>query len=333
MSITLVALDEANRGALHTHLRESRSLDWTDARLEEFVDWRYFARQDADTLLAVTQGRCVAMIDSLVRDYGETGSRHRVRETAEWSCQPQYRAMGLGLQVLRRMMRRQEPILAVRGTDETQALLPRLGWTRLPDVVLLNANLDWSRRARDLASSLSGFFGVHGTDSRDFLAKLAVPTAADLETLASCASVFTPLLGVWEIEWFARAPHEAGEFFWVRLERQGRGVGIALARVYRARGQVRGKVIHAASADPAGLVPLLTGVVREFRRRSVARVAARASAPTTVTAYRACGFGASARTHPVFWWRGAGAFEAPKNTDLSYLRGDDSVRPFAGSED
>ena len=57
-----------------------------------------------------------------------------VRETCDWFCLPEYRAFGVGLHLMRRMMAKPEPILVIGGTTYTRDLLPRLKWTRLPDV-------------------------------------------------------------------------------------------------------------------------------------------------------------------------------------------------------
>ena len=48
---------------------------------------------------------------------GSPGRQEIVRETCDWFCQPEYRALGVGLHLMRRMMAKSEPILVIGGTE------------------------------------------------------------------------------------------------------------------------------------------------------------------------------------------------------------------------
>ena len=115
-------------------MRASWKRDWSEPLAESYVAWRYGARGNGDTIVACDNGRCVGILDSFVRPYWIGGREEAVRETCDWFCLPEYRALGVGLHLMRRMMAKPEPILVVGGTDTTQNLLPRLKWARLPDV-------------------------------------------------------------------------------------------------------------------------------------------------------------------------------------------------------
>jgi hypothetical protein len=328
MGVTFVTLDQAHRHVMHRHLRDTRKSEWPDAQLAEYIEWRYFRRREGETLLAVSKDRCVAMIDSVIRAYADGGGRVNVREPAEWFCLPEFRPLGLGLQVLKRMMGRPEPIIAVRGTPDTQALLPRLGWERLPDVVLLNAVINWRRRLQEVKTR---FFRLAPAAARDqdLHVTFTPPNQQDLDAVAASARAFTPLLSAWEVEWFTSAPHGVGEYLWVRLERGGVCQGYGLGRAYRSTTKLRGKVIHVAAVSPAVLPPLIEALMGQFRHRSIDHIAARASDANTVASYSRCGFAAGRATQPVYWWKGTRDSISPVTLDLSYLRGDDSIRPLS----
>ena len=115
-------------------VRKSWKRDWSEERAERYVAWRYGERAGGDTLVACDQGRCVGILDLFIRPYWIADRQEIVRETCDWFCLPEYRALGVGLHLMRRMMAKPEPILVIGGTDVTQNLLPRLKWTRLPDV-------------------------------------------------------------------------------------------------------------------------------------------------------------------------------------------------------
>src|SRR5262249_19981974 len=49
-------------------------------------------------------------------------------------CLPKYRPLGVGIRLMRDVMACPEPVLSIGGSEATLAMLPRLRWTRLPDV-------------------------------------------------------------------------------------------------------------------------------------------------------------------------------------------------------
>ena len=135
MSIAFLPLSEVDPAQVRELLvRNAWKRDGSEELAESYVAWRYGAREGGDTLVACDQGRCVGIADLLIRPYWIAGRQEIVRETCDWFCLPEYRALGVGLHLMRRMMAKPEPILVIGGTDDTRNLLPRLKWARLPDV-------------------------------------------------------------------------------------------------------------------------------------------------------------------------------------------------------
>ena len=131
MAITFESLNDSNTETARDLLLSLWSPNWNRSLAESYFSWRYLERPGGETLLALDRGRCIGIIDSFLRPYVVGDRRITVRETCDWFCLPQYRAFGVGLQLMRRMMTKQEPILSVGGTNFTLELLPKLKWALL----------------------------------------------------------------------------------------------------------------------------------------------------------------------------------------------------------
>jgi hypothetical protein len=84
-------------------------------------------------LLAVRGDEIVATIAAFERDYLMSGRRRTFLETLDWYCLPELRGSGIGVRVLQTLMQSGTPIMAVGGTADTLALLPRLGWKQVAE--------------------------------------------------------------------------------------------------------------------------------------------------------------------------------------------------------
>lgn len=104
---------------------------WNRPRSEAFYHWRYRQAPAQHLLLALRGEECVAMIESFLRDYRFGDERRTCREIQDWFCRPELRGSGLGVRLLQTLMKQPEPIVAIRGTSRTLALLPRLGWRKM----------------------------------------------------------------------------------------------------------------------------------------------------------------------------------------------------------
>jgi hypothetical protein len=118
MSITLIPLSDADHASVRRLLAEFWPCDWSE-ELEDYLAWRFGRRESGETLVASDRGRCVGILDSFIRPYLIAGQRELVRETCDWFCLPEYRAVGVGLHLMRRMMSKPEPILVIGGTKAT----------------------------------------------------------------------------------------------------------------------------------------------------------------------------------------------------------------------
>lgn len=129
---------------------------WDRPRSEAYYRWRYLEAPAERALLAVRGDEIVAMIGAFRRDYRIGGETRTCLETHDWYCLPEYRGSGLGVRVLQTLMTGDEPIVAVGGTADTLALLPRLGWRKMTTATCHQLPLD----ATMVAGSLRRRFAV-----------------------------------------------------------------------------------------------------------------------------------------------------------------------------
>ena len=224
-----------------------------EARLERATRGQLFspcvfdARGEGETLVAADGGRCIGILDSFFRPYWIAGQQQIVRETCDWFCLPEYRALGVGLHLMRRMMAKPQPIVVIGGTEFTQNLLPRLKWARLPDVG--NRTLGVSAR------TLSGLIVHKRWQGGIALARavpnirlvrrpgrLAPPSAnshvrarspGDAEALPGIAPYdVAPALDAKVLNWFAGAPAELGQFLSLKFFSDEELVGVTISRVH-----------------------------------------------------------------------------------------------------
>src|SRR5512137_232443 len=101
MAISLAPLTQANAASAQALLRRWWQQDWSDDFAQRFFAWRYLSRPFGETLLALDNGRCVAILDAFLSPYLFSGRRVTVSETCDWFCLPEYRPLGLGVKLMR----------------------------------------------------------------------------------------------------------------------------------------------------------------------------------------------------------------------------------------
>ncbi|MBX9775273.1 MAG: hypothetical protein K2Y71_12790 [Xanthobacteraceae bacterium] len=340
MSIAFRPLSEADPAQVRELLvRASWQRDWSEPLAENYLAWRYGARGNGDTIVACDKERCVGIIDSFVRPYWIDGREEAVRETCDWFCLPEYRALGVGLHLMRRMMAKPEPILVVGGTDTTQNLLPRLKWARLPDV----GNFILGVSARTVAGLMAHSQWPAGVKFARFVPDIRlVRRTRDIAAPSANSEVRVRVLGENEIpsiahyaiapaldtrllDWLACAPAVLGRFVLLSLVCDGEPAGISISRMRELPGFGQtSQIVHVHAAD-AGMIGWTVGAtVDDLIGRGVGAITCRASCPDTAAALSALGFW-KRKPSPAFWWP---ANRVPPNgpLHLSQLQADDALQ-------
>jgi hypothetical protein len=314
---------------------------WDEQLSQSYFSWRYGARGVGQTLVACDGGSPVGIIDSFIRPYWISGRRQLVRETCDWFCLPEYRRLGVGLHLMRRMMRNPEPIIVIGGTDDTQNLLPRLQWKRLPDlgnfilgisartIVGLIAHRRWRRgikvacvipdvplvrRVPHLAPSCTkSEVRVRALDDSDEAPKLAPYAIA-------------PALDAELLNWLAVAPALLGQFLLLNFFCGGELVGISVNRLEKFSFGCISQIVHFHATSFDILDWMASATVHNLIERGVGVILCHTSCPTTASALSKLGFWRRKQI-PAFCWPGD---KLPQHEilHLSSLRADDALQVF-----
>jgi len=107
---------------------------WTRPRTDAYYEWRYLRPQAFSRMfLAVQGGECLGMLFALRKPYRLAGRPVDCLEVFDWHCLPGEKGTGIGIRLMRAMMRQPEPVLSVGGTADVHATLPKMGWEHVAD--------------------------------------------------------------------------------------------------------------------------------------------------------------------------------------------------------
>jgi Acetyltransferase (GNAT) domain len=337
--ITISPMAEADRTGVRELLAGMWQRDWSEEQTEKYFAWRYGGRDRGETLVAHDKGRCVGILDSFIRPYLIAGHRELVRETCDWFCLPQYRALGVGLHLMRRMMAMPEPILVIGGTETTVDLLPRLKWARLENVERFVLPVS----TRTAAGLLSHRFGGYGAAlarviPHSFLARRIrrePPPSANVEVrrqapggaerLARVAPYdFAPWLDASLLDWLATAPDVLGEFVPLSFFMDGEPVGMSVSRLQMPAVGCKAQIVHLHATRLALIDWMVSETVHHLVERGAGAVLCNASCPLTVRALSGFGF-VRRPPAPVYWWHASKP--SPSGLlNLTSLRADDALQ-------
>ena len=316
MSINVVSLNDSDPAGIRELLVRRWKCDWSEEHLVDYLAWRYGARGSGETLLACDGPRCVGILDSFIRPYWIAGRREMVRETCDWFCLPEYRAFGVGLHLMRRMMARQEPMLSIGGTEFTLDLLPRLKWAQLPRIDNFVLAISLRAAAALISTRLLGqcLAPVHAVPEVRLIRKLArqPPPSADAEVRAYAPSdqeelpngapyALAPSLDAAVLQWFAHAPALVGEFALLSFFCAGEHVGISISRLEKLRWGCKARIIHLHATRFEVIAWMVSETLHHLLERGAGAVLCHASCPKMGSALSELGF-VRGPPIPAYWW-------------------------------
>lgn len=342
MAIRFTTLTEANAPAVRELLASFWNQDASSSFVRELFEWRYFARPSGQTLLAFDGDRCVGIIDALFRRYLKDGRLVSVRETCDWFCLPNYRPLGIGAVLMRRLMAQPEPIISVGGSKATLALLPRLKWQYIGEVdeyVLPRTArmlVAWGLRgigrgtgkAAQWVPSVLPFRSLRGVQSRTSGMRVEpVPDANCVSFPRPDGGALSELLDESDRAWLAEAPSRLGELIGLQFSIDGEPVGVSLSRVEPYAPGRAGKILHlqVAMCPPATIDWMVAETAQRLVERGAEMLVCRASSQRIGRALRHLGF-FRLQDRAAYWWPGT-AGRVTGSIHLTYLRADDAL-PF-----
>jgi hypothetical protein len=339
MMVQLVRLDEAKRPAFEALLAEIWQQTWPDDLAQQIVQWRYYERPDtADTWLAIDHGRCIGMLDSMLRPYLLDGQRILVRETADWYCTPSYRASGVGLKLLWCMRRYAEPMFVVGGSSSSRNLLTKMRWSQLSPsggfvlpitarglLAILLRTTWWPREklARMVPRMLPARNPrrIKSPNGQRATVRVLAPT----DPLSLLPYPATGLIQVFEPvywDWLRRMPEALARPFCHEFFLDGVLVGVSVAQVEPAATGIDGKILHVHVVDPGLTAWVISETTQFLIRQHVGFIRCCVSAPYKVRAMQQVGY---IKVHdlPCYWQ--SSSVPAPAALDIDFLRGDDAI--------
>ncbi len=102
---------------------------WSRPRTEAYYDWRYLQSQPHSRMfVAMQDDDCLGMLFALRKRYRVGGRSVACLEVFDWHCLPGLRGSGIGIRLMRAMMRQPETVVSVGGTGDVLATLPMMKW-------------------------------------------------------------------------------------------------------------------------------------------------------------------------------------------------------------
>lgn len=102
---------------------------WTRPQTESFFNWRYLDALPLGAMfVAVTDDECLGQICSLRKQYLIEGEQVPCLEIFDWHSLPGLKGSGVGVRVMRALMREGVRLMGVGGTPDVLRALPAMGW-------------------------------------------------------------------------------------------------------------------------------------------------------------------------------------------------------------
>ena len=319
---------------------------WDPSLAERIFRWRFLDRVQGEATLAYDGARPVGFIDAFLRAYVSSGGDLRVRECADWFAHPDYRPL-VGIQLLRGMMAKPEPLLTVGGTDGTRRIMARMGWRDLPSLVTYALPTGTGAAVKGLSKRL-GFslssvprvvargLSIRTTRSLGAEGPLPQGSVVRVEDVAAFPRVapdpgsygLSAVVTVEDFRWLRMAPPEMGRFIFLAFETSEGERGLSVSRVFEDGSFRAARILHlTASAPSPGMYAwMIQETARRLLETGTQWIAARFNCPQAQEGLESVGFRPTGRC-PAFWWhRNHPDPEAPMH--LGWSTGDEGVLPY-----
>jgi hypothetical protein len=320
---------------------------WTRPRSDAYYEWRYLRSQPHSRMfLALQDDECLGMLFALRKRFRAGGRPTECLEVFDWHCLPGLRGSGIGVRLMRAMMRQPEPLVSVGGTGDVLATLPLMGWEaagvarryELP----VSADLLAARVFRRTGLPAAVVRPALGVVSAGFFQprRRLVPYASGVTTGGlpgeeirslyredtGYGFVQEPEPGV--LAWMTESAW-SGRYEFLTFTLEGRVRGWAMTRSYATANGPEAAIVEVFAPRPDSA--LYTWMVSEAAMSLMAaqprRLHARASCPILQAALLANRFRAVAPDNPVHLWpKGLGDRSEPLHVTLGHSDG--SFMPY-----
>ncbi len=321
---------------------------WTRPRSDAYYEWRYLRSQPFSRMfLAVLGGQCLGLLSALRKPYRIGGRAVDCLEVFDWHCLPGEKGTGVGVRLMRAMMRQPEPVLSVGGTPDVHATLPRMGWEHVGAARRFELVIG----PEVLAERLRRHLGLPPALTRGAMRLLTagwfMPRRRRVPPNGLVSPVTTLPAGVRELHadaggyglvqqpdpdvqcWIADSAW-SGHFGYLVFALAGRVRGWAMTRTYATPAGPEAAIVEVYAPRPD--VALYTWMVSEAASALLVarprRIRARASCPVLQAALRANHFRVLPAEAPVYLWP-KGAWDRAEPLHITLGHSDAPLLPFA----
>lgn len=324
---------------------------WSRPRSDAYYEWRYLRSLPFSRMfVAIQDDDCLGMLFALRKQYRFGGRPTACLEVFDWHSLPGLRGSGIGIRLMRAMMRQPEPILSVGGTADVLATLPMMKW----EPIGVSRRYELPVSGDVLAERLQHRVGLPPALSRVAMGVVTggyyvprrrrVPATGQMVQIEAPGNEIGQLYGdetgygiVQEPEpdvlrWMTDS-RWSGTYRFLTFLLEGRLRGWALTRTYATDRGLEASIVELFAPRPD--VDLYTWMVSEAATSLMAdgprRLHARASCPVLQSALLANHFKTAVPDSPVHVWpKGVGDRAAPLHITLNHS--DAALLPYAPGE-
>ena len=315
---------------------------WSRPRSDAYYDWRYLRPQPFSRMfVAIQDDDCLGMLFALRKQYRVGGRPTACLEVFDWHCLPGLRGSGIGIRLMRAMMRQPEPLISVGGTADVLATLPLMGW----EAIGAARRYELPVSADLLATRLQRRIGLPAAVSRLALGvvsagyfqprRRSVPRASKVAPSGLPGEEIRRFYGDETGYGFVQEPEPSvlgwttdstwsGRYGFLTFAIEDRLRGWAMTRTYATEHGPEAAIVEVFAPRPD--VALYTWMVSEAATSLMAglprRLHARASCPVLQSALLANRFRTVAPGNPIFVWpKGVGERAASLHITLNHSDG------------
>ncbi len=322
---------------------------WQRPTSDDYFEWRYLRPAAFSRMFVAMRGdECVGTLCALVKRYRLQGERITCLEVFDWHALSELRGAGVGIRLMRAMMRQPERIFSVGGTSDVHATLPLMGWQEVATAqayeLLLGPDLIAERlqRTRGLPQALTravlapvprGVFGPRRARGPAGAEVRVVDRPGDevlalYETAGANDLVQEPDPRV--LEWTV-ASRWSGSWRCLHFRVGGALRGWGMTRVHVTKHGLQGSILElfAPGADASLHRWMVSEAAVSMLGERPRRIVARASDPQLQHALTASGFRHAGSDAPVRTWPKFGP-ERPHSPYFTLLHSDAPILPYHG---
>lgn len=319
---------------------------WNRPREDAYYEWRYLRPQPFSRMFVALHGEeCVGTLFALRKTWRVRGELLDCHEVFDWHSLAELRGAGVGIRLMRAMMRQPERVFSVGGTADVHSTLPLMGWQQLGTANAFELTLspgvlaDRLSRTRRVPRPLAhaAFLPMAPFLAPGRQRPPAQGSVRVADTLpAEVGALYDGDSGYGlvqqpdpEVVRWLTASRWSGSWRFLHFHVAGRLRGWAMTRTYLGKTGIQGSIVEvfAPRPDPALYAWMVSEAVHALLRDRPTRILSRAICPTYREALTLNKFRHSGVDSPLYTWPKFRE-DAPANPHFTFLHSDAPILPY-----